>query len=241
MRIRSWSTQPPKNPATRPAIVPTMVEMQRDGEADLQRDLAGVDHAGELVAARARRCRTSARSLGGGRSEQQVLVVRLVRHPATAAPKQSDDQEHEHDQPEHGQLVAEEAAPEQLPLASGPAGSARTSSRRPRRPPPARGRARRPTLRGADPVAGRARSASTLGSRHDEPDPRVEHAVEHVGEQVEEDHEDRDDDHPRHEHGDVADLQARRRTAGPCPGIEKIVSVMMRPPKSSADVDAPSR
>ena len=49
-RMRSWSTQPPKYPATAPQMVPDQRRQQGHRETDLQRDLAGVEHLGQRVA-----------------------------------------------------------------------------------------------------------------------------------------------------------------------------------------------
>ena len=50
VRMRIWSTHPPKYPATAPKIVPTSVDRIATVEADPQRDLPGVEDLAEIVA-----------------------------------------------------------------------------------------------------------------------------------------------------------------------------------------------
>ena len=63
-----------------------------------------------------------------------------------------------------------------------------------------------------------ARQACSVVSALVKADPRVEVGVQDVGEQVEQDHGDRDDHQERHQLREVADRRRRRRSTRPCPG-----------------------
>ena len=211
---------------------PTTVEMTATAKPILQRDLPGVEQPAELVAA----------ELVGAEP------VRAVRAPPGrgAGPGRCSCTARRSSAPKH-RIDQHDAARRSRPSRPGGGGTgggtAATAIARPaRRGSPL---SNSPSADGMSPLgpdagrrhlvpAGRgARSPSSVVGRHDEPDPRVEHAVEHVGEQVEQDDEDRGDDRSTRRAPCASPASSESKNRRPIPGIEKIFSVMMRPPNSA--------
>ena len=212
------STQPPKKPASMPSTPPMSVMPSGGEDRDRQRRPRAVDGVRVVVAAqdvRAEQCSALGAELAIARDRQSrgSLLVHSFGKTAIDATMRMIATESEEDG------VAEQLAPGVRPQAraallawaAGPAGCGRSR------------------LSGTA-TPGAATEVSGNGSLI--ADPRVEHGVEQVHQQVH-------DQIDQHEHGHDADddsrlaLAMRSRTSGyPTPGTLKIVSVTTAPPMS---------